>query len=258
MKILIIGDIYSSSGRLMVEKYVPKVKELYNINFIVANGENIAHGNGITERYYHFLLDQHVNVVTMGNHTWGNAEIFKFINDAKVLVRPLNYPEGTPGVGYVTVKYNQLTITVFQVMGRTFMNQALDCPFQATEKLLKEVKSDIYICDFHGEATSEKIAYGYHFDGRVNIIVGTHTHVQTNDARVLKNGTMYMTDLGMTGALDGVIGVERDGIIKKFLTGMPVRHNPMESGLKQFCGLVVDIDEKTRKVTKYDIINMVE
>ena len=110
MKILIIGDIYSTTGRLMVEKYVPKVKELYNINFIVANGENIAHGNGITERYYHFLLDQHVNVVTMGNHTWGNTEIFKFINEAKNLVRPLNYPEGTPGVGYVTVKYNQTTI----------------------------------------------------------------------------------------------------------------------------------------------------
>ena len=105
MKILIIGDIYSNSGRLMVEKYLPKVREKYNINFIVANGENIAHGNGITERYYHFLLDQHVNVVTMGNHTWGNAEIFKFINEAKSLVRPLNYPEGSPGVGYVTVKY---------------------------------------------------------------------------------------------------------------------------------------------------------
>ena len=258
MKILIIGDIYSTTGRLMVEKYVPKVKELYNINFIVANGENIAHGNGITERYYHFLLDQHVNVVTMGNHTWGNAEIFKFIDNAKMLVRPLNYPEGTPGVGYVTVKYNQTTITVFQVMGRTFMNQSLDCPFQATEKLLKEVKSDIYICDFHGEATSEKIAYGLHFDGRINIIVGTHTHVQTNDARILPKGTMYMTDLGMTGSLDGVIGVEPNQIIKKFITGMPTRHIPMESGKKQFCGLIVDINETNQKVTKFDIINMVQ
>ncbi len=258
MKILIIGDIYSSSGRLMVEKYVPKVREKYNINFIVANGENIAHGNGINERYYHFLLEQKINVVTLGNHAWGNSDIFNFINDARNIVRPLNMPEGTPGVGYVTINYNQTKITVFQVMGRTFMNTALDCPFAATEKLLKEVKSDIYICDFHGEATSEKIAYGYHFDGRVNIIVGTHTHVQTNDARILKNGTMYMTDLGMTGSLDGVIGVEPSGIIKKFLTGLPVRHNPMETGLKQFCGLVVEINDKTQKVTGYDIINMVE
>lgn len=258
MKILIIGDIYSNSGRLMVEKYVPKVKEMYNINFIVANGENIAHGNGINERYYRFLLEQKINVVTLGNHAWGNSDIFNFIGSAKNLVRPLNMPEGTPGVGYVTVKYNQTTITIFNVCGRTFINNALDCPFKATEKLLKEVKSDIYICDFHGEATSEKIAFGYHFDGRVNIIFGTHTHVQTNDARVLNNGTMYITDVGMTGALDGVIGVEPSGIIKKFLTGMPVRHNPMEQGKKQFCALVVEINEKTHKVTNFDVINMVE
>lgn len=258
MKILLIGDIYSNAGRLMVEKYVPKLRDKYNLNFIVANGENIAHGNGITERYYHFLLDQKINVVTLGNHSFGNSDIFRFIDDAKTLIRPLNMPEGTPGKGYVTVKYNQTTITVFQVMGRTFMNGSLDCPFRATEKLLKEVKSDIFICDFHGEATSEKIAYGSYFDGLVHIIVGTHTHVQTNDAHLLPKGTMYQTDLGMTGALDGIIGVEPSGIIKKFLTGMPVRHNPMESGRKQFCGLIVEINEKTQKVTKYDIINMVD
>lgn len=258
MKILIIGDIYSSSGRDMIEKYVPKLREKYNINFIVANGENIAHGNGINERYYHFLLDQKINVVTLGNHAWGNADIFNFICNARNLVRPLNMPSGTPGVGYVTVNYNNVLITVFQVMGRTFMGTSLDCPFQTTEKLLKEVKSDLYICDFHGEATSEKIAFGYHFDGRVDIIVGTHTHVQTNDAHLLPKGTMYMTDLGMTGSLDGVIGVEPKNIIKKFLTGLPVRHNPMETGRKQICGLLVDINEKTRKVTNFDIINVVE
>ena len=124
--------------------------------------------------------------------------------------------------------------------------------------MLEKVKSDIYICDFHGEATSEKIAYGLHFDGRINIIVGTHTHVQTNDARILPKGTMYMTDLGMTGSLDGVIGVEPNQIIKKFITGMPTRHIPMESGKKQFCGLIVDINETNQKVTKFDIINMVQ
>ena len=258
MKILLIGDIYSNEGRLMVEKYVPKLRDKYNINFIVANGENIAHGNGINERYYHFLLDNNINVVTMGNHTWGNADIYNFIDDAKALVRPLNYPEGTPGKGYVTIKYNNLTITVFQVLGRTFMNQSLDCPFKATEKLLETVKSDIYICDFHGEATSEKIAFGLYFDGRVQIMVGSHTHVQTNDLHLLPKGSCYMTDLGMTGALDGVIGVEPQGIIKKFITGMPVRHNPMEQGRKQFCGCVVEINDKTQKVTHYDIINVVE
>lgn len=258
MKILLIGDIYSEEGRSMVEKYVPKLREKYNLNFIIANGENIAHGNGITERYYHFLLDCGVNVVTMGNHTYGNSDIYNFIDDANNLIRPLNYPEGNPGKGYVTIKYNQTTITVFQVLARTFINGALDCPFKATDELLKNVKSDIYICDMHGEATSEKIAYGLDFDGKINIIVGTHTHVQTNDAHILPNGTMYMTDLGMCGALDGVIGEEPSGVIKKFRTGLAFRHNPMTKGKSQFCGLIVDIDEKTKKVNNYQIINIVD
>ena len=217
MKILLIGDIFGTSGREMIDKYLEEIRVKHNINFIIANGENIAHGNGITQNYYKFLLEHHVNVVTLGNHSFANHDIFNFIEDAKNLIRPINYPSGVPGKGYVTVKYNNLTITVFQVMGRTFMNTSLDCPFVKTEELLQNVKSDIYICDFHGEATSEKIAYGYHFDGRVNIIVGTHTHVQTNDARILKNGTMYMTDLGMTGPLEGVIGVTPDDIFHRLL-----------------------------------------
>ena len=258
MRILLIGDIFGNCGRKTVEQILPQLKQEYGINFIIANGENIAHGNGITEKYYQFLLEQHVDVVTLGNHTYGNHDLFNFIENAKRLVRPYNYPTGAPGVGYVTVKYNNTTITVFQMIGRTFSNEALDCPFQKTEELLQKVKSDIYICDFHAEATSEKIAYGLHFDGRINIIVGTHTHVQTNDARILPKGTMYMTDLGMTGALEGVIGVEPSLIIKKFITGMPTRHVPMESGKKQFCGLIVDINETNQKVAKFDIINMIQ
>lgn len=258
MRILLVGDIFSVAGREMFEETLPKLKEKYQINFIVANGENIAHGNGITEKYYQFLLSNHVDVVTMGNHTFGNTDILRFIDNAKKLVRPLNYPDGVPGQGYVTINYNQTKITVFQVLGRTFDNNSLDCPFRKTEELLEKVKSDIYICDFHGEATSEKIAYGLYFDGKIDIIVGTHTHVQTNDARVLPKGTMYMTDLGMTGSLEGVIGVDPNMIIKKFLTGMPTRHIPMEQGKRQFCGLVVEINETTHKVTSFDIINMVK
>ncbi len=258
MKILFIGDIFSASGREMLDLYLEEIRTTKNINFIIANGENIAHGNGITNNYYKFLLDHHVNIVTLGNHTFANHDIFNFIDDAKNLIRPLNYPDKVPGRGYITIKYNNLSITVFQVMGRTFMNAILDCPFVKTEELLQKVKSDIYICDFHGEATSEKIAYAHHFDGRINIIVGTHTHVQTNDAHLLPNGTMYMTDLGMTGALDGVIGVENETIIKKFLTGLPVRHTPMEKGRKQLNGLVVEINDTTHKVTNFEIINMVK
>ena len=156
------------------------------------------------------------------------------------------------------LNYNNLKITIFQVMGRTFMNTSLDCPFETTENLLAKVDSDIYICDFHGEATSEKIAFAHHFDGRVNIIVGTHTHVQTNDAHILPKGTMYMTDLGMTGALDGVIGVEKETIIKRFITGLPVRHIPMETGRKQFNGLIVEINETNHKVTNFEIVNMIK
>lgn len=258
MKVLLIGDIFSSSGREMITNHLENIRREHNINFIVANGENIAHGNGITNNYYKFLLEHHVNVVTLGNHSFANHDIFNFIDDAKNLVRPLNYPDGVPGKGYVTVKYNNLTITVFQVMGRTFMNTSLDCPFKKTEELLKNVKSDIYICDFHGEATSEKIAYAHYFDGLINIIVGTHTHVQTNDAHLLPKGTMYQTDLGMTGALDGVIGVDSQPIIKRFLTGLPVRHIPCENGRKQLNGLIVEINDITHKVTKYDIVSVVQ
>lgn len=258
MKILLIGDIFGISGRKMITECLPELRSKYGINFIVANGENIAHGNGITQNYYKFLLENHVNVVTLGNHSFANHDIFNFIDEAKNLIRPLNMPKNVPGKGYVTIKYNQLSITIFQVMGRTFMNSALDCPFEKTEELLKNVKSDIYICDFHGEATSEKIAFALYFDGRINVVVGTHTHVQTNDAHLLPKGTIYMTDLGMTGPLDGVIGVNPEPIIKRFLTGLPVRHIPMESGRNQFNGLIVEINESTHKVTNYDIVNVVK
>lgn len=258
MKLLLIGDIFGAPGREMILSQVNSIKETKGIQFIIANGENIAHGNGITQNYYKFLLENHVNVVTLGNHSFANHDIYHFIDEAKSLVRPLNMPKGVPGKGYVTVRYNQLLITVFQVMGRTFMNTALDCPFQRTEELLKEVPSDIYICDFHGEATSEKIAFANYFDGRIHIVVGTHTHVQTNDAHLLPKGTMYMTDLGMTGPLDGVIGVDPTPIIKRFLTGMPVRHIPMETGRKQFNGLIVEINESSHKVTNFEIVNVIK
>lgn len=258
MKILLIGDIFGTMGRELIKENLEEIRTKKGIQFIVANGENIAHGNGITNNYYKFLLDNHVNIVTLGNHSFANHDVLNFIDDAKNLIRPLNMPSGVPGKGYVTLKYNQLTVTVFQVMGRTFMSTPLDCPFKKTEELLNSTNSDIYICDFHGEATSEKIAFANYFDGRINIVVGTHTHVQTNDARILPKGTMYMTDLGMTGPLDGIIGVNPTPIIKRFLTGMPVRHIPMETGPKQLNGLIVEINELTHKTTNFEIVNVVK
>ncbi len=253
-----IGDVYGSMGRKILYAKLPELRTQKGINFVIVNGENIAHGTGINETYYKELLENHVNVVTLGNHSFRNNDIHNFIADAKSLIRPLNMPEGTPGKGYVTVRYNNITITVFQVMGRTFMNGPLDCPFRATENLLKNVKSDLYICDFHGEATSEKVAYGLYFDGRINVIAGTHTHVQTNDAHILDKGTMYMTDLGMTGARDGVIGVDPIMIEQKFLTGLPCRHIPMEKGKKQLCGLIIEINESSHKVTNFEVVNIVQ
>ena len=258
MRILLIGDVFSNVGRSMLQNNLKQIKDDYGINFTIINGENIAHGNGITKKYYDFLLSLGTSVVTLGNHGFSNTEIFRWINDVKNLVRPLNYGENVPGTGYVTINYNGVKITVFQVLGRTFDNTSLDCPFKVTEELLKKVDSDIYICDFHGETTSEKIAYGLYFDGKVNIIAGTHTHVQTNDAHILNNGTMYITDLGMTGARDGVIGVDPMMISAKFITGLPCRHIPMDKGKKQLCGLIIEINEVTHKVTNFEVVNMIQ
>lgn len=253
-----IGDVYGAMGRSILEEKLPALRKDKGINFVIVNAENIAHGSGITHTYYKQLLEKNVNVVTLGNHAFRNNDIHNFIQDATSLVRPLNIADGNPGKGYVTVRYNNITITVFQVLGRTFMNGPIDCPFRATEKLLSTVKSDIYICDFHGETTSEKIAYGLYFDGKVNIIAGTHTHVQTNDAHILDHGTMYITDLGMTGARDGIIGVDPNMITSKFITGLPCRHIPMDHGKKQLCGLIIEINENSHKVTNFEVVNVIQ
>lgn len=258
MRILLVGDVFSAKGRDALTRNLKKLRAEKQVQFVVVNAENIAHGNGINEKYYRFLLDQNINVITLGNHAFQNNDIYNFIDNAKNLIRPLNFYQGVPGQGFVTINYNGLKVTVFQVMGRVFNNTPLDCPFQVTEAFLENTKSDIILCDFHGEATSEKLAFAHHFDGRINVIFGTHTHVQTNDARVLNKGTLFITDLGMTGSLDGVIGVVPSIIIKKMITGLPGRHDPMESGKSQFCGLLVEINEQTHKVTNFEVINMIE
>ena len=166
MKILIVGDVYSKLGRAALEENIKKIKEEQTINFIIINGENISHGKGMNFNHYKWLMGLGANVITMGNHTWNNRQIYDYIDESNNIVRPLNYKgDNVPGKGYVTINYNGLKITVFQMIGRTFIDETNLCPFKTTEKLLAEVKSDIYICDFHGEATSEKIAYGL----RVNL-----------------------------------------------------------------------------------------
>lgn len=258
MKILIVGDVFSKLGRASFEENLKKIKEQEKINFIIVNGENTSHGKGLNEKHYKWYLEQGVNVITLGNHAYQNKSIYNFIDDVNNVVRPYNFPEGSKGRGYVTIKYNNLTITVMQMIGKVFMSEENSCPFKKTQELLEELNSDIYICDFHAEATSEKIAYGLFFDGKINIIYGTHTHVQTNDARILDKGTAYITDVGMTGPLDGVIGVKKEIIIDRYINETLLRFSPQDTGKKQFNAIIVEINEISKKVTKIDKINVIQ
>lgn len=257
MKILFVGDVFSKLGRETFERNLKRIKEEQKINFVIVNGENVSHGKGMNEGHYKWFLSQGVNVITLGNHSFQQRSIYNFIDDVNNIVRPYNYVD-VPGKGYVTVNYNGIKITVFQMIGRVLMNEELPSPFDKTKEILDNVESDIFICDFHGETTSEKIAYGYAFDGKVTAILGTHTHVQTRDARILDNGTAYITDVGMTGPLDGVIGVEKSIILDRYMNDGKHRFDPQETGKTQFSAVILEINENTKKVTKIDTIYVIE
>lgn len=257
MKILFVGDVFSKLGRETFERNVKKIKEEQKINFLIVNGENVSHGKGMNEGHYKWFLSQGVNVITLGNHSFQQRSIYNFIDDVNNVVRPYNYVN-VPGKGYTTINYNGIKITVFQMIGRVLMDDTLSSPFEKTQELLNNVESDIYICDFHAETTSEKIAFGYAFDGKVTAILGTHTHVQTSDARILEKGTAYITDVGMTGPLDGVIGVEKSIIIDRYVNDGKHRFDPQETGKTQFCAVILEINENSKKVTKIDTIYVIE
>lgn len=255
MKILFIGDVVGSPGRDMVQDYLPKLKDKYRPNLTIINGENAASGKGITEKIYKQFLEWGANVVTMGNHTWDKKEIFEFIDSAKNMIRPANFPEGTPGKGITYVNINGTEIAVINMQGRTFL-APLDDPFRKIDELIDEAKkrTSVIFVDFHAEATSEKQAMGWYADGRVSAVVGTHTHTQTADERILPQGTAYITDVGMTGPYDGILGVERDAVMKRFLTSLPVRFEIVKEGRKQLNGFLVTIDKNSGKATKVERI----
>ncbi|MCY8634677.1 2',3'-cyclic-nucleotide 2'-phosphodiesterase [Bacillus spizizenii] len=254
MRILFIGDVVGSPGRDMVKEYVPKLKTKYKPHFTIINGENAAHGKGLTEKNYHSLIQSGADAITMGNHTWDKKEIFDFIDDVPNLVRPANFPEGTPGKGITYVKANGKELAVINLQGRTFL-PPLDDPFLKADELVAEAsKRTPYIfIDFHAEATSEKLALGWYTDGRASAVVGTHTHVQTADNRILPKGTAYITDVGMTGPYDGILGMDRETIIKRFKTNLPVRFTVAE-GKTTLSGVVIDIDDQTKKAVKIERI----
>ncbi|NLE08132.1 MAG: TIGR00282 family metallophosphoesterase [Dehalococcoidales bacterium] len=250
MKILAIGDIIGRPGRMAVQDILPGLRSEYGIDLVIANVENVAHGIGTTTRLADELLEQGIDVMTSGNHIWAHKEIIPYLENDKPIMRPLNYPQGVPGKGYVI----QDNVAVINLNGRTFMS-SYDCPFRAAEKLLGELGNvpKIKIIDFHAEATSEKVALGRYFDGRVSAVLGTHTHVGTIDARILSGGTAYVTDIGMTGPLESVIGDNTDEVIQRFLTGIPNRL-VVASGPVIFTAMLLDIDETTGKAKSIERI----
>lgn len=258
MEVLIIGDVFSKLGRAALELNIQRIKKERTINFIICNGENISHGRGMNEGHYVWLLNQGVNVITLGNHSFNQRSILNVIEDSKCIVRPYNYKEEQPGKGIQTINYNGLKITVFQMLGTAFMNDEANNPFIETKKLLEEIDSDIIFCDFHAESTSEKIAFGFAFDGMITCIFGTHTHVQTSDERILPKGTAYITDVGMTGPRDSSIGVKKEIIIDRYLNDGQLHFEPEDQGQMQFSAIIVSIDDKTHKATKIERIFVVE
>ncbi|WP_126426551.1 TIGR00282 family metallophosphoesterase [Brevibacillus marinus] len=245
MRVLFLGDIVGAPGREMVIEYLPRLKRKYQPTFVIANGENSAHGRGITEKIARELFDAGIQAITLGNHSWDNKEIFEFIDREQRLIRPANYPEGTPGSGLTYIKTVQGELAVINLMGRSFL-PPLECPFRTADQLVEEAKkrTRLIFVDFHAEATSEKQALAWYLDGKVSAVVGTHTHVQTGDERILPGGTGYLTDVGMCGPQDGILGMEREAVIKKFLTQLPVRFE-VAGGASQLNAVVFTLDGAT-------------
>lgn len=246
MKILVIGDIVGRTGRQLVQRLLPELREKYGPALVIANGENAAGGAGITPAIARELFGYGIDVITSGNHIWDKKEIIPFFDQEERLIRPENYPAGTPGRGWVVVRSSSgIPVAVTNFAGRTFMDN-LDCPFRCADTLLSSLQEQarIILVDFHGEATSEKQAFGWYLDGRVSAVFGTHTHVQTADERILTKGTGYITDIGMTGPAEGIIGVERETVLKRFLTQMPQRFYPAR-GPGELNGILLEIDEVT-------------
>lgn len=252
MKVLFIGDVFGTRGLVALSKYLPEIKQEHKPNLIFLNGENIDRGFGISEKIYKDLMVMGVNAVTLGNHSFSKRELIDFIDDSNI-IRPANYSDEIPGKGYITVKYNSQKVTVINLLGRIFMGDPLDNPFKKVDEILEDIDSDFIFVDFHAEATSEKIAMAHYLDGRVTAVVGTHTHVPTADAMVFPNKTMYISDIGMTGAKYGILGADKDIIINKFLTGMPQRIKESLSTELQFNAVIMDTTlNKIKSINIYE------
>ena len=254
MKILTIGDIVGENGVKKFKEELPKIRAEHNIDFVIVNAENSAGGMGITTKIFNEILNQNVDAITMGNHTWGKKDIFSFIDHPKLL-RPANYSKGVVGKGYGIYNCNNKKIGVIDLIGRTDMNVLSENPFTVADELVQKLSKecDMIFVEFHAEATAEKIAMAQYLDGRVTAVYGTHTHVQTADEQILPNGTAYITDLGMTGPKESVIGMNIQASLKRFETTLPEKYKLAE-GLCIFNAVVFEIDDETNKAKSIERI----
>lgn len=255
MRILTIGDIVGENGVKKFKEELPKLKAEYKYDFLIVNAENSASGMGITTKIFNELLDLKVDVITMGNHTWGKKDIFSFIDHPRLL-RPANYSKGVVGKGLGIYNCNGKKIAVIDLIGRTDMNVLSENPFIVANELVEKIKSevDIIMVEFHAEATAEKIAMANYLDGKITALYGTHTHVQTADENILPNGTAYISDIGMTGPINSVIGMDKEASIKRFVTSLPERYKLAE-GKCMLNGCIFDIDVEKGKIIEIKRIN---
>jgi len=248
MKVLFVGDIFGSAGRKIAKELIPKIRDKFDIDICIANGENMAGGFGITESSYQEIMQSGVDIMTGGNHSFDKKESYALFDEEPYLLRPDNYPPEQPGKGWCVYSNSKgQKLGVINLMGRTFMDP-LDCPFRRANELYDKIKekTPCVFLDFHAEATSEKMAMGWHMDGRASCVVGTHTHVQTADERILDQGTAFLTDSGMTGPYDSVIGVKKEIVLNRYIYKRGARFESAK-GDPWLCGLIVEIDESTGK-----------
>ncbi len=256
MNILMVGDVFGEPGRAAAVNLIPKLRQEHAIDLCVVNVENAAGGFGVTPPLARGFLDHGADVMTSGNHIWDKKDIVEYITKENLLLRPANFPAGTPGTGFITVKAGPHKVAVLNLMGRVFMNP-IDCPFRTADEIVPELRKEtpVVLVDMHAEATSESVAMGWYLDGRVSAVVGTHRHVQTADERVLPGGTAYITDLGMTGPIDSVIGVDKDIILQRFLTQMPIRFEAAR-GPAALRGVIIVVDPETGRASEIRRLNV--
>jgi 2',3'-cyclic-nucleotide 2'-phosphodiesterase len=248
MKVLFIGDIVGEPGREIIRKKLRDYKTEKKIDAVIANAENAAGGSGVTQRIAEELHEFGIDILTSGDHIWKKREVYEYLNRSDRLIRPANYPDGAPGCGATAIEIKgKGVLGAVNLIGRVFMD-AVDCPFRKAQKEIETLKkkTNIIFVDMHAEATSEKVAMGWYLDGKVSAVIGTHTHIQTADEKILPGGTAYITDCGMTGPYDSVIGRRKDLIIERFLTQLPNRFEVSEKGVEMH-GVMVEVDEKTGK-----------